>query len=92
MLVENDVEVPKEVTAMPDPQARWRRLDAIRESAKLYHVGAPWEAVIGRLGIQMSTAKAQQLVRAFYPASELSAGMDAEGIAVTAVEGAQADW
>jgi ParB family chromosome partitioning protein len=83
VLVENDVEVPKEVTAMPDPQARWRRLDAIRESAKLYHVGAPWEAVIGRLGIQMSTAKAQQLVRAFSTLPpELSAGMDAEGIAV----------
>ena len=83
VLLDNEVEVPEEVSAMPDPLARWRRLDAMRESAKLFHVGAPWETVIERLGIQMSTAKAQQLVRAFSTLPpDLSADLDAEGIAV----------
>src|SRR5207244_349666 len=50
-------------------------------TAQLHRVGAPWEEVLARLGIQMGADTARQLYRAFATLPpELSCEMDAAGI------------
>jgi len=78
-----EVPVPPEVAYLEDPVARWRALDRLRVNAGCHHVGAPWEEVLRRLGIQLRPEKAKALVRAFaaIPA-EISAEMDAAKVAL----------
>jgi ParB family chromosome partitioning protein len=75
------VAVPGSVNEVDDPLARFRDLERIRLEANLHQVGAPWEEVLGRLGIQMGPDTARQLCRALasLPA-ELSSEMDEAGI------------
>lgn len=77
------VPVPEDVAGLDDPVERFRALDRLRVRAGHHHLGAPWEEVLRRLGIQMGEDRARQLARAFaaLPA-ELSAEMDAAGIAL----------
>lgn len=77
------VPVTAEVAYLDDPVARFRALDRVRVAAGCHHVGAPWDEVLRRLGIQIRPEKAKALVRAFaaMPA-ELSAEMDAAKIAL----------
>ncbi|HLI55908.1 MAG TPA: ParB N-terminal domain-containing protein [Actinomycetota bacterium] len=75
------VPVPAGMLEVDDPLARFRELERIRLEAGLHHVGAPWEDVLRRLGIQMGADTARQLYRALasLPA-ELSSEMDEAGI------------
>lgn len=77
------VPIPAAVAAVEDPVARFRALDRLRVAAGCHHVGAPWDEVLRRLGIQMRQDKARQLVRAFaaLPA-EVSSEMDAAKVAL----------
>ena len=56
---------PDDVLVIEDPVARFRALDRVRTRAGLHHLGAPWEEVLRRLGVQMGPDVARQLVRAF---------------------------
>ena len=78
-----EVPVPSEIAYLDDAVARWRALDKLRVQAGCHHIGAPWEEVLRRLGIQLRVEKAKALVRAFasLPA-ELSAEMDAAKVAL----------
>ena len=82
-LLAGGVTVPAEVAYMDDPVARFRALDRLRVEAGWHHLGAPWEEVLRRLGLQLKEDKAKALVRAFaaLPA-ELSAEMDAAKVAL----------
>ncbi|MDO3208884.1 ParB/RepB/Spo0J family partition protein [Mycobacteroides abscessus] len=73
------IDIPDTVMQLEDPIARWSALEKLRTG----NIGAPWEDVLKRIGIQMSADKAKLLVRAFkaLPA-EMSSEMDAEGIAL----------
>jgi ParB family chromosome partitioning protein len=75
--------VPTSTLRSEDPLQRFRDLERIRLEAHLHKVGASWEEVLGRLGIQMGPDTARQLYRAFssLPA-EVSTEMDAAGISV----------
>lgn len=77
------VPVPREVVGLDDPVERFRALDRLRVREEHHRLGAPWDEVLRRLGIQISEDRAKQLARAFaaLPA-ELSAEMDAAGIAL----------
>lgn len=77
------VPVPGSILAIDDPLARFRDLERIRLEANLHKVGAPWEEVLARLGIQMGADTARQLYRAFasLPA-ELASEMDQAGISL----------
>lgn len=77
------VPVGADIAYLDDPVARFRALDRLRVAAGCHHVGAPWDEVLRRLGIQIRAEKAKALVRAFsaMPA-ELSAEMDAAKIAL----------
>lgn len=77
------VPVPRDVATLDDPVERFRALDRLRVQAGCHHVGAPWDEVLRRLGLQLREDKAKTLVRAFAKLpSELSAEMDAAGIAL----------
>jgi ParB family chromosome partitioning protein len=52
------VVVPEDVAVLDDPVERFRALDRMRTRAKLHHVGAPWEEVLRRLGILISSPHA----------------------------------
>ncbi|MDP7739645.1 MULTISPECIES: ParB/RepB/Spo0J family partition protein [Mycobacterium] len=82
-LQSHGVEVPDAVMAVEDPTNRWLLLDKHRVSAGAHSVGAPWEEVLKRIGVQLNVDKAKQVVRAFkaLPA-EVSSQMDAEGVAL----------
>ena len=82
-LLDAGVDLPGDLVDLDDPVARFRALDRARVSAGLFHVGAPWDEVLRRLGIQMREAKARALVRAFaaLPA-ELTAEMDEAKVAL----------
>lgn len=82
-LIAAKVPIPDEALTEPDPVARWKGLDRVRVEAGQHKIGAPWETVIARLGIQMSEAKAQQVARAIssLPA-DISAEMDAEQVSL----------
>lgn len=77
------VVVPDEVMAVEDPVQRWTLLDKHRVNAGAHTVGAPWDEVLQRIGVQLNVDKAKQIVRAFkaLPA-EVSSQMDAEGVAL----------
>lgn len=77
VLAEHDHPVDDTVWSIEDPQRRWDAINKHRLRAELHTVGAPWDHVIGRLGLQLSADRARQLVRAFkaLPA-EMSAEMD----------------
>ena len=77
------VEVPEETASLDDAVERFRALDRLRVQAEMHHVGAPWDEVLSRLGIQMREDKARQLVRAFSSLPpELSTEMDAAKVAL----------
>ena len=71
------VDVPRSVLTCDDPVDRFDRLDKLRVENGLFHLGATWQEVIKRIGIQLSVNRAKEVVRAFkaLPA-ELSADMD----------------
>jgi ParB family chromosome partitioning protein len=76
------VAVPAEVN-LDDPVRRWEALEHLRVRSGCHHLGAPWEEVLRRLGIQMRAERAKDLVRAFKALPvELSADMDAHKIAL----------
>jgi ParB family chromosome partitioning protein len=76
------VAVPRSTVEI-DPLQRFRALERIRLESHLHKVGAPWEEVLARLGVQMGPDTARQLYRAFttLPA-ELSSEMDAAQISL----------
>jgi ParB family chromosome partitioning protein len=75
------VPVAASVYELDDPLARFCNLERIRLEANLHHVGAPWEEVLARLGIQLGADTARQLYRAFASLPpELSSEMDEAGI------------
>jgi len=77
------VPVGADVAYLDDPVERFRALDHLRVKAGCHHVGAPWEEVLRRLGLQLREDKAKTLVRAFASLpTELSAEMDAADIAL----------
>ncbi len=80
---------PADILVLEDPVARWDRLEAFRVSAGHHSIGAPWNVVIHRLGMEMSPERCKQLYRAFraMPA-EVSTEMDAAEIALTTRQ----DW
>lgn len=68
-------DIPAQVFTLDDPVQRWHALDKIRGTDAT--VGAPWEEVLRRLGLQVSERKARQLHQALaaLPA-EVSTDMD----------------
>lgn len=82
-LIDEHVELPDHVLSVPDPVDRFRALDQARIDAGAHHVGAPWEEVVERLGLELSKSRAQQFVRAFrdIPA-DITSEMDAERISL----------
>lgn len=77
------VEVPAELMAIEDPITRWMLLDKHRVAAGAHMVGAPWDEVLKRIGVQLNAEKAKQIVRAFKSLPiEVSTDMDAEGVAL----------
>jgi len=82
-LTEAGVTVPAEVWAVEDPVRRWSVLDRVRRDAGAHGLGAPWDVVLSRVGIQLGTDKARQIVRAFATLPrEVSTEMDAAGVAL----------
>jgi ParB family chromosome partitioning protein len=77
------VPVPSSTAEIQDPLQRFRDLERIRLQAHLHKIGAPWEEVLGRLGIQLGADSARQLYRAFSSLPpEVSTDMDAAGISL----------
>lgn len=77
------VVVPSRVAAVEHPVERFRALDRVRLAAGATQLGAPWEEVLRRLGLQLSADRAKQLVRAFASLPvELSVEMDAGAVAL----------
>src|SRR5207244_7395353 len=75
------VAVSTGIGELDDALERFRALERLRLTAHLHRVGAPWEEVLARLGIQMGADTARQLYRAFTTLPpELSCEMDAAGI------------
>jgi ParB family chromosome partitioning protein len=75
------VVIPSSIADSDDPLQRFRDLERIRLEAHLHRVGAPWEEVLARLGIQMGADSVRQLYRAFASLPrEVSSEMDAAGI------------
>lgn len=80
-LLANNVVVPRSSAALDDPVARFDALDRARRDADLHQLGAPWNEVIKRIGIQLTEDKAKKLVAAFRSIPpELSSEMDAAEI------------
>ena len=80
---------PAAIRELEDPIARWDQLEAFRVSAGLHSVGAPWTAVLHRLGMEMSPERCKQLYRAFRSMPpEVTAQMDAAEIALSTRQ----DW
>jgi ParB family transcriptional regulator, chromosome partitioning protein len=77
------VAVPSRIAAVEHPVERFRALDRVRVAAGATQLGAPWEEVLRRLGLQLSADRAKQLVRAFAALPvELSIDMDASRVAL----------
>jgi ParB family chromosome partitioning protein len=77
------VPVPASTVETEDPLQRFRALERIRLEAHLHKIGAPWEEVLARLGIQIGADSARQLYRAFSSLPpEVSTDMDAAGISL----------
>src|SRR5207253_7201945 len=77
------VAVPAHIGELDDALERFRALERLRLTAQLHRVGAPWEEVLARLGIQMGADTARQLYRAFATLPpELSCEMDAARISL----------
>jgi ParB family chromosome partitioning protein len=75
------VAVPEQVFAEPDPVARYRLLERVRRPHP--KVGAPWEVVLRRLGLQLSPRKARAVVAALCTLPrEMSADLDAHKVAL----------
>ena len=75
------ISVPAEVAGLEDPVARFRALDRVRLEAGASQLGAPWDEVLARLGLQIGRERARQLVRAFRALPvELSTDMDEAGV------------
>jgi ParB family chromosome partitioning protein len=75
-------DVPSAVFTQDDPVQRWQALERIR--GRDTTIGAPWEEVLHRLGLQLSDRKARQLHQALASLPpEMSAQMDAERISLT---------
>jgi ParB family transcriptional regulator, chromosome partitioning protein len=67
-----------------DPRERWPGLERSRLAAGLHGIGAPWGDVLGRLGLQLTTSKAEKVVRAFASLPpDMSTDMDAHQVAVS---------
>src|SRR5207253_798021 len=82
------VAVPAHIGELDDALERFRALERLRLTAHLHRVGAPWEEVLARLGIQMGADTARQLYRAFTTLPpELSCEMDAAGITLATPAG-----
>lgn len=82
-LLAADVTVPADVASLDDPVTRFRALDRLRVASGCHNMGAPWDEVLRRLGIQVRPEKAKVLVRAFAAMPvELSTEMDAAKIAL----------
>lgn len=80
---------PKAVTTLEDPLLRWDGLEQFRVQAGYHSVGAPWTAVLKRLGMEMSADRCKQLYRAFRSMPpEVSLEMDAAEIALSTRQ----DW
>ena len=76
-------EIPAEIWAAEDPIRRWALLDRHRRDVGAHHAGAPWNEVLSRIGVQLSTDKAKTLVRAFRCLPrDVSWEMDAHGVAL----------
>jgi len=83
-LAEAGAAAPSDIRGLDDPVARWDRLDAFRVKAGLHNVGAPWTAVLQRLGMEISPERCRQLHRAFRSMPPgIAAEMDAAEIALT---------
>ncbi len=82
-LDDEGIPVPDHITSLDDPIARFSQLDRLRRDAGLHDLGAPWEEVLNRLGLQLSAAKAKKLVQAFraLPAT-LSSEMDEAAVSL----------
>ena len=81
-LLDAGVAVPAEVH-LDDPVLRWEALERLRVRSGCYQLGAPWEEVLRRLGIQMRAERSKDLLRAFKALPvELSADMDAHKVAL----------
>ena len=77
------VAVPRSTVETEDPLQRFRHLERIRLEAHLHKIGASWEEVLARLGIQLGADSARQLYRAFSSLPpEVSTDMDAAGISL----------
>lgn len=77
-LLEAGVPVAQEFAELDDPVARFRALDRLRLAAGQSRLGAPWEEVLRRLGLQLSARRVGDMVRAFAALPpELSTQMDA---------------
>lgn len=77
------VDVPGELMAIEDPITRWTLLDKHRVASGAHTVGAPWDEVLKRIGVQLNAERAKQIVRAFKALPpEVSSDMDAEGVAL----------
>lgn len=76
-------DIPQAIVAVEDPVRRWAMLDRHRRDVGAHHLGAPWEMVLSRIGVQLSADKAKAVVRAFRALPrELSWEMDAHGVAL----------
>lgn len=74
---------PADALAEPDPVKRWARLEEHRIAAGAHRIGAPWPEVVHRLGVQMSPARAAQLVKAFSTLPEgVGPEMDAQAVSL----------
>ena len=82
-LHEAHIDVPDQIGTISDPAARFRELDQYRVETGAHQIGAPWEDVIERLGLELSKSRAQQFVRAFAAIpEEISSEMDAERVSL----------
>ena len=77
------VQVPAELMDIEDSVTRWTLLDKHRVASGAHMVGAPWDEVLKRIGVQVNAEKAKQIVRAFKALPrEVSSDMDADNVAL----------